>query len=390
MNIKKMTLFGLSFFQFASFAFIAPFIVLYYQNLGFDGAQIGLLTGLSPLITLFAAPLWTGLADATLRHRLIMGIALLGSALAIFAVSVFNVFIPVLILTLLYSVFNSPVASFADSAVMATLAEEKEMYGRIRVGGTIGFALVAPLAGLVSDQYGLGGVLRIGAVLMLLTLLISQMLSYRQAKATGPTPGSARQLLTNPRWLPFILLAFAGGLGIAAANTFLLPHMESIGTPNSMMGWVLTFGTFSEIPVLFFGNYLLKWFKPTGLLFLSIFLTGIRLLLFGVATSFEFGMVLQIFNGITFPAMWVAGVAYADENAPAGLGSTVQGLFAATVFGFGSAVGGLAGGPIMESLGGHNFYLIFGSVILGIMVLAGLLQRFIPMKPQPVSEIKEA
>jgi MFS family permease len=158
--------------------------------------------------------------------------------------------------------------------------------------------------------------------------------------------------------------------------------MTSLGTPEDMLGWVLAFGTVSEVPVLFFGNYLLKWFKPTGLLFLTILLTGVRLLLFGVATNYQFGMVLQIFNGVTFPAMWMAGVAYADENAPPGLKTTAQGLFSAIVFGFGAATGGFVGGPLMESLGGHNLYLLFGSVILALMVLAGIIQRFMPLKPQ--------
>lgn len=383
MNSKKIPLFGLSFFQFAAFAFIAPFFILYYQSLNFNGTEIGLLTGLAPLVMLFAAPLWTGFADVTHRQRLMMGLSLLGSVILVFSFSLVNTFAIVLVVIILYSFFNAPVASFADGAVMSMLANEKEMYGRIRVGGTIGFALAAPIAGPVLENYGLGTVFSIGAILMLVTLLISQRLNFSShVKSEASTSHSIRLLLSNRRWIPFLILAFSSGMGIAASNTFLLAYMTSLGTPNDMLGWVLSFGTFSEIPILFFGNYLLKWFKPTGLLFLSILLTGIRLLLFGIAPTYQFAMVLQIFNGITFPATWMAGVAYADENAPPGLSTTAQGLFGAIVFGCGAAVGGFAGGPLIESLGGHNFYLIFGGVILLLMLLAGVIQRFMPLKPQ--------
>ena len=34
--------------MFAGVAFLAPFLVLYYQSLGFRGAEIGLLTGITP------------------------------------------------------------------------------------------------------------------------------------------------------------------------------------------------------------------------------------------------------------------------------------------------------------------------------------------------------
>lgn len=69
---------------FAGFAFVVPFMVLYYQSVGFTGAQIGLLTGITPLITLLGAPLWTTLADATRRHRLIMSLVILAGAITIF------------------------------------------------------------------------------------------------------------------------------------------------------------------------------------------------------------------------------------------------------------------------------------------------------------------
>jgi hypothetical protein len=44
-------------FSLAAYAFNLPYIVLYYQGLGFSGAQIGMLTGMSPLITMVGAPL---------------------------------------------------------------------------------------------------------------------------------------------------------------------------------------------------------------------------------------------------------------------------------------------------------------------------------------------
>ena len=66
--------FSFYFFIFAGVASYSPYLVLYYQSLSFTGAQIGLLTGIAPLITLVSLPLMTGLADRTNRHGLIMGL----------------------------------------------------------------------------------------------------------------------------------------------------------------------------------------------------------------------------------------------------------------------------------------------------------------------------
>ncbi len=54
--MKKIWPFSFYFLYFAAFSALMPFFVLFYQRLGFNGAQIGLLTGIPPLITLVAAP----------------------------------------------------------------------------------------------------------------------------------------------------------------------------------------------------------------------------------------------------------------------------------------------------------------------------------------------
>jgi len=55
--------------------------VLYYQGLGFTGAQIGVLTGITPLITFISAPLWARRSDTKRRHRLIMSLAILSGVI---------------------------------------------------------------------------------------------------------------------------------------------------------------------------------------------------------------------------------------------------------------------------------------------------------------------
>jgi len=53
--MKKIWPFSYYFLNFAAFSALLPFFVIFYQQLGFNGTEIGLLTGIPPLITLFAA-----------------------------------------------------------------------------------------------------------------------------------------------------------------------------------------------------------------------------------------------------------------------------------------------------------------------------------------------
>jgi len=376
--MRKLWPFTFNFLLFAASAFVSPFIVLYYQGLGFTGTQIGLLTGIAPLITFCSVPLWTGLADATRRHRLLMSLAILLGVITLFVFPLLHAFVPVLLIAVLLYLFVSPVTAFADSATMFMLADEKEMYGRIRLGGTIGYGLASLIAGVFVQNCGLRLAFWGCATLFLLGFIVSQKLVYGQSQADSPARGRVRTLLTNPRWILFLIVAFAGGLGLAAFNSYLFPYMKELGASESTMGLALMVGTITEIPALFFANRLMKRIKSYGLLMLSMVVSGLRMLLFAASGTPSLVLLIQLVNGLTFPTMWVAGVSYADENAPAGMSTTAQGLFSAMVFGFGAAVGGFAAGPLLESMGGRGLYFVFGSAVLVTVAIVALIHRRLP------------
>jgi PPP family 3-phenylpropionic acid transporter len=378
--MKKIWPFSFYFLYFAAFAALMPFFVLFYQRLGFSGAQIGLLTGIPPLITLVAAPFWTGVADAKRWHKLVMGVGITIAVLAVFLLPSFTSFAIIFTLIIVFNIFISPVASLADSATMNMLGEERGMYGRIRLGGTIGWGLFAPIAGAIIQNYGLKLAFWSYSAIMLINLFVSQRFVHGSHEESSSRPSGFRVLLTNRRWINFLFITFLGGLGTFAVNAYLFPYMAELGSNETTMGFALTISTLTEMPIFFFGDRLVKRFTNYGLFLLALVMVAIRsLLLSAVSTPFMV-LALQAFGGTIFPAMWLAGVSYADENAPTGLKSSAQGLFGAMCFGVGSAVGGFIGGLLLESIGGRGMFLVFGVIVLVGLVIAEGIRRFFPDK----------
>jgi PPP family 3-phenylpropionic acid transporter len=364
--------------MYAGYASINPFIVVYYQELGFSGVQIGLLAGLTPLINFIGAPFWTGLADSTRRHRFFMSLTTGLGILGLTLLPLLRSFLPFLLLLFAHTFFFSAVTPFGDNATMFMLGKNKDIFGRIRLGGTIGFGLAAPFAGMLIQHSGLRFAFWISSAFFLLALLVTQKFEHVSADENPPARGSLRQLFARPRWILFLAMAFAGGLALSAASNFLFPRMKELGADESLMGIALTIGTVLEYPVLFFGNRLIRLLKPYGLFLLSIFVTGARLALLGVVNTPTLALLVQLLNGLSFPVMWIAGVAYANENAPDGMGATAQGLFSGMVIGIGMAAGGFFGGPLLEILGGHGLFLLFGSVVLAIAAVVALIEMRLP------------
>ncbi len=381
--MKKIVPFSFYFLYFAAFASLLPYFVLFYQSLGFNGAEIGLLTGIPPLITLVGAPFGTGLADRTRRHKLIMGLGL-GVAIVV-AILLPNLSRFVLVFTLIisFNIFMAPVASLSDSATITMLGEERSMYGRIRMGGTIGWGIFAQIAGVLLAVYGLEILFYVFAGIMLITLVVSQRLSFGEHQEHDPASGTVWALLKNRRWIIFLGYAFLAGIGTFSVASYLSPYLQELGASGSQIGFAFLVATIPELFIFFFGNLLVKRFSSYGLFVSALALIGVRSLLFGLANNVFLAIVVQGLGGAIFPAMWSGGVAYADENAPVGLKSTAQGLFGAMTFGFGSAVSGFVGGVLLESIGGRGMFFVFGIVILVGMLLIEGLKRLFP-EPKPI------
>src|SRR5215216_6687810 len=91
--MRKSWPFAFYFLYYAALSSFFPFIVLFYQELKFNGTQIGLLTGIPPLITLIAAPFWTSTADATRRHRLIMSLGITVALISVLIMQSLTMFV---------------------------------------------------------------------------------------------------------------------------------------------------------------------------------------------------------------------------------------------------------------------------------------------------------
>jgi PPP family 3-phenylpropionic acid transporter len=386
--MKKIWPFSFYFLYFAALSSLMPFIVLFYQGLEFNGTQIGLLTGVPPLVTLVAAPFWTGVADSKRWHKFIMGFGIAVAVLSMFLLQSLTSFAVIFTLIIVFNSFFSPVSALADSATVNMLGKERAMYGRIRLGGTIGWGLFAPIAGAMVQNYGLKVAFWSFSTIMLINLFVSQRFVHGSREVGATNSGGIRTLLTQRRWLNFLFLAFLGGLGSLSAASFLFPYMAELGANETMMGIALTISTLTELPIFFFADRLVKRFTTYGLFILALVLIGMRSLLYAAISVPFLVLILQAFGGALFPAMWVAGVSYADENAPVGLKSSAQGLFGAVSFGVGSAVGGFIGGLLLASIGGRGMYLILGIIILAGLAIAEAIRRFFPEKkdlPQAVA-----
>ncbi len=363
------------FLYFGAISVLFPYLALFYKGQGLTGGQIGLLAAISPIISFFSAPLWTGAADASHRHKLVTMVCILGVVIVTFIFPNIASFGGLLLMISIYSLFGAPTGSLVDSAVLALLGDRKERYGRIRLWGTVGYGVVAPFAGELIGRLGIKWAFWGYAILMMGGLLVVIRIPFRQSHSNSSFRSGVRVLIANQPWMLFLVMVFIAGIGMATINNYLFLYMQSLGASKTLMGFALTISTISEIPALFFSDHLLRRFGARGMLIIAMTTIGLRLTCYSLTTQPWVILVIQLCHGLTFAAIYTAGVHYAYQIAPTGMKATTQGMFTGTYMGFGSAAGGLLGGILMDYFSPGGMYAIIGTLILVSLIAFLLVER---------------
>ena len=359
------------FLYYAAAAALVPFLIVYYQDLGLTGTQIGILAGIPPLVSLFSAPLWGGLSDVTKQHKLSLLAAISVAILLALTLSTLTAFAWLIPVVILFAFFSSPIMPLVDSTTMSLLGDKKQRYGRIRLWGAIGWGIVAPVVGWLIKTSSITWMFWSYALLMATGLLIATRIPVSGRIGSALREG-AQTFLTSPRWLAFLSVAFLGGMALSMISNFLFIFLRGLNADEFLLGLSLTAATLSEIPVLYFSQHLLRRWTARQLMSAAMLFYAIRALAYSFIKIPWLALPVQFLHGPTFSLMWLSGVSYADEIAPTGLKATAQGLFSGVMLGIGSATGAILGGLLYDHIGIVNMFRVtaLGSLCaLGFMLL---------------------
>lgn len=374
------------FFFFAAWASITPFFVLYLQSLGFSGAQIGLVTGISPLISLVAKPFWAGLADATNRHRLILLMAVAVSIVLNLLFPFLRTFSAILVVQVLISLLTSHTLPLIDSATIHMMGNHRDRYGSLRVWGTVSWGIVSAVVGLALERIGLISMFWIFAGLMSINLLLLRSLQFEENPERGTYFAQVGRLLRQPQWLLFLGIVLVAGIGSTAHEYLPLLIQELPGASRwlpfalsgvALVGIAVTISTISELPIMGASHWFLRSLGSRGALYVAMLAMALRCFMYANTSTPDQALLIQLFHGLTYPLLWVAGIKFVGEMAPRGLSSTAQGLFSAMFMGIGTALGFYICGWLIDRVGVFAMFNLTGWFVLAGLVLAILLSALV-------------
>ena len=341
------------FLQYAIWGAWAPVLSAYLLNdLGFSGAQVGLLYSLLPLATIIAPFLGGQLADRYFATEKIIAFLQFTGGVVLLVASRISDYQTLMATMFLYCMLYAPTLALTNSIAMINLKDSEEEFGRIRVWGTIGWiAAGLMLSGwrtLAAGNAALavpGDTLFLAGILSLLMGIQSLALPHTPPRKEGVSPWAfleAWKMMKDRNFAIFIGICFVVATELQFYYVLTAPFLVSdrIGiSATSVSAW-MTVGQAAEIFVMAFVlSWSLKKFGMRKTLAVGVVAWPIRYIVFAIGSPTWLVIASLSLHGFCYVFFFVAAFIYVDQVAPPDIRASAQSLIAMVTLGLGSFVG---------------------------------------------------
>jgi oligosaccharide:H+ symporter len=358
-------------FIYIAIAMYSPFLSSYYSRAGMNAVEIGILLTIGPVSAILIQPLWAFISDRTGHKKAVLSLVAAGSGISMISYYAGNSFLSFFIASLLLAVFSTSIIPLSDALILRITQKHEMDFSKIRIGGTIGYAVMVIIAGLIVKQnpklqFGMGAV---GYLILLLFVRRLPKDEEVTVKETGhseaPTVRKSRKLLDifETKQVYFLLaFAFINQVGLNFIYTFLGVYMLKLGLSEGMIGFINSVSACSEIPILFLINKILKKTGTMKLIILSCVILAVRLFMV-TGSSVPIIIMAQLLHGLTFMTVYYSCAVFISKNVKKEYQSQGQSILTIIQSGIGSIVGNIAGGFFVDYFGLKSAYTYMSAMV---------------------------
>ncbi|HUS95368.1 MAG TPA: MFS transporter [Hyphomicrobiaceae bacterium] len=371
-----------AFFYFSLWAVIGsymPFFNVYFAHLGLTGLEIGILSAALPLMMLLTGPALSLLADRRRWQKRILLISVGGTALLLILFIFPRTFAPLMGLVLLRAVLFSPMMPIGDGMVARMAARHRIDYGKLRLWGSLSFAVAAIGCGALWQRWGFQAMFIATSVLTLPVLWAATGLEENARVTARAASPSLRDIRRDRGLIAILAAAFLIGIAEGMYGTFSGVYMDHLGGGQVWVGALFGLSALCELPVMLYsGAIFRKLGKPVGVL-LAYGLVGLAFVGYALARQPWLMLAFAMVKGMGFALYFVGNVSLMDERAPESWTSTLQSLMNAASRGLAPLLTVPLGGWLADILGLQAIFIGAGMAALlatGVLLVAVLGRQF--------------
>ncbi len=283
---------------FAAGGVIQPFLNLYLVEVGFSGAQVGVLLGYTSFAIVLVAPLLGWLADRTQRHRLLLGIIVAIKGLAAPALLISTAWGWLAAIVSIRMMTAGAQDALMNRLTMAHLKERGQInFGSIRLWGAFSFAATSLLTGWLASDHSVSVLFPLAGILGLFAAICVTGFPRR---ISAPTESLAPHttLRRAPALMVLFILIFFLSLGKSSYETFGNIYIKTtLGASNAWIGLLGAIASLVPIFAFAFADRFLVRLGNLKMLMFGSLLSALAFLFLAFAPSPAWTLPAVIFNG---------------------------------------------------------------------------------------------
>ena len=377
MPLSSVILRSQYFVYFGILGLYLPYFNLYCHQLGFTGAQIGMLSGLRSAAMVLFPFIWGALADRFRRRKSIYLFCNTMACVAWTGYLFTTDFGPMLVLAVVYGMFYAPLISFLEAYAMDLLGKDKKAYGQVRVWGSVSFISIVTILGHLIGLYGIGLIVP----LILAGSLLQTLLATALPPAPTVRPPAIKGEVIQINWPRAIVFLCCGFLMLVSHGTyygFFSIHLANLGLPPTFIGIAWAVAVLAEIVDMINSNRLFAKASFETVLLASFFIAASRWLLLAVFQSPYIILGSQILHAFSYGTFHMASILYMDRLTPGPAKTLGQAANNAITYGLGLMIGFMVNGALFDQWGAQKLFILSSILALVGGIVFRWHQRSLP------------
>ena len=351
-------------FYYLSWALFSSFISVYLLGKGLTTSQVSIIVSVSFLVSMIFQPMIGELCDK--KGVKFIGVLFILASIGGLLFSFSNCFITMMIG---YS-FVLMLINGANPILEKVATASPYAYGKIRIWGTIGYALGSQFAGLIYESISPQAIF----IAFVGTMLLSVLGTFLTEPSITPQPQKqekkSNSLFKNKKFIYFLVISALFFSATNMANTFIPSMFVYDGLSVKNTSTILGLAVLCELPLVFFSNKFMDRLSNKLLILIAFTITTLQFASYG----FDLAMPIKIF--MTFISKHPLGMLYIMiqlkvVHTIVEKDQVITALaIVATVKNLASIFSQIAAGYLLEVFSYSYVFIIFAAILLIDVVLA--------------------
>lgn len=357
---------------------------VFLDGKGFSSVEIGEILAIITTTKIVAPSLWAIIADKTGKQLAIIRLGALLALLSFSALFWLQSYWPITFCLALFSLFWTAILPQLEVLTLTSLRHSSKIYARVRLWGSLGFIVLAIVAGQLMSYFSSDAFTFIG--LFILVSLFFSTLVLKQAKHSATAKQnekenlvvSIKDKLLNRGFIAFFVGGILLQISFAPFYGFFALFLRDLGYPGFTVGLLVSLGVVAEIVAFIYMGSLFKYFALKTLLVFSLAITALRWFLVPqVADSIYLLAATQLTHAASFAVYHSASMRFLTMYFNKQQQGRAQGIYLGGVYGIGGAIGAYVTGLLwLDGSGASNAFIFAGfSAFLGAIIMTFLKEK---------------